>query len=51
MARLNKKLVFWGSMAIGFMAVLSIFGSSKAKVERNLQAKADLIDWANGRAR
>lgn len=47
MARLNKKLVFWGSMAIGFMAVLSIFGSSRAKVERNLKAKADLIDWAN----
>lgn len=47
MARLNKKLVFWGSMAIGFMAVLSIFGSSKAKVERNLKAKADLIDWVN----
>ena len=51
MARLNKKLAFWGSMAIGFVAVLSIFGSSKAKVERNLKAKADLIDWANGRAR
>ena len=47
MARLNKKLAFWGSMAIGLMAVLSIFGSSKAKVERNLKAKADLIDWAN----
>lgn len=47
MAQLNKKLVFWGSMAIGFMAVLSIFGSSKAKVERNIKAKADLIDWAN----
>lgn len=51
MARLNKKLAFWGSMAIGLMAVLSIFGSSKAKVERNLKAKADLIDWANRRAR
>ena len=47
MARLNKKLAFWGSMAIGLMAVLSIFGSSKAKVERNIKAKAELIDWAN----
>ena len=51
MARLKKKLAFWGSMAIGVMAVLSIFGSSKAKVERNLKAKADLIEWANRRAR
>ena len=51
MARLRKDLAFWGSMAIGLMAVLSIFGSSKAKVEMNLKAKADLIDWANGRAR
>ena len=51
MARLRKDLAFWGSMAIGLMAVLTIFGSSKAKVERNLKAKADLIDWANGRAR
>lgn len=51
MARLRKDLAFWGSMAIGLMAVLSIFGSSKAKVKRNLKAKADLIDWANGRAR
>lgn len=47
MARLNKKLAFWGSMAIGLMAVLSIFGSSKAKVERNIKAKAELIDRAN----
>ena len=51
MARLRKDLAFWGSMAIGLMAVLSIFGSSKAKVERNIKAKAELIDWANGRAR
>lgn len=51
MARLRKDLAFWGSMAIGLMAVLSIFGSSKAKVEKNIKAKADLIDWANGRAR
>lgn len=47
MAQLNKKLAFWGSMAIGLVAVLSIFGSSKAKVERNIKAKGDLIDWAN----